>query len=235
MTEEHLEFLKQSGDYSKETALRAAHWLKQFQAFCRAHDKEPAELRTEDLEQWHKELSWTPGPKGKLYSQNSINQAVGAIRRLYRWSLAEGKLKADPSRTLVTPNVKNARCQKLEFTPSETRKLLSSPDLETPMGIRDRAILGILLETQASRKACSRIDVHHLCFDTGALLTKGRNQQIHSLSDGLNADLKRYLREARPLLLGDATQALFLNRFGNRISAPSVHQLFHHHRKLCGL
>ena len=233
MIEEHLEALKRSGDYSKQTILRAADWLTRFQAFC--EDRDPAKLKVEDLEQWYKELSWTPGPKGKLYSQNTINQAVGAVRRLYRWGLAAGKLKADPTRTLVTPNVKNTRSQKLEFSPSEARRLLSSPDLETPIGIRDRAVLGVLIETNVSRQACSRIDRAHLCFDTAALLTKGRSQQIHCLGDGLLADLKRYLREARPLLLGDATQALFLNRFGNRISVPTAHQVFHHHRKICGL
>lgn len=231
--EEHLKALEVSGDYSKATVKTARRWLTKFQVFC--GERDPAKLNTKDLEQWHKLMVWTPGPSGKLYSPNTVNQAVGAVRRFYRFVLAEGKLKADPTRTLVTKAVKKTRRQALDFNPSEIRKLLSSPDLEATAGMRDRAVLGVLMETGISRRACSRIDQKHLCFDTAALLTKGRSQQIHSLSDGLLADLHRYLREARPLLVSDITPALFLNRDGNRLSGISIQQMVRYHRQLCGL
>lgn len=230
---QHLEALSQSGDYSKATIEAAHRWLTNFQAFC--SDRDPAKLATKDLEQWHKQLAWTPGPRGKLYSPNTVNQAVGAVRRLYCLLLVEGKLKTNPARTLLTPGVKKTKPQALNFMPSEVRRLLFSPNLESPAGIRDRAVLGVLLETQISRPSCSRIDQRHLCFDTGALLTTGHTRQIHSLNDGLLADLERYLREARPLLVNDVTPALFLNRDGNRYSGQSIQKMVRFHRQLCGL
>lgn len=223
MIEEHLQFLADSNEYSPGTVVSARGWLSRFQQFC--GERSPAELKTRDLEQWHKQLVWTPGPSGKLYSESTVNQAVGAIRRLYRWGLAAGKLKMDPTKTLSTPKAPSARSQSLELKPSELRRILAALDPDSPYGIRDRAILGILVETGCSRPACSRLDQAHLCFDTGALLTKGRSQKIHSLSDGLLADLKRYLRDARPLLVTDITPALFLDRNGNRISPGSVQQI----------
>jgi integrase/recombinase XerD len=233
MISQHLEALKRSTNYSKTTIYTAQAWLTRFQVFC--GDRHPTELRVKDLEQWHKQLAWTPGPTGKLYSPNTVNQAVGAVRRLYQWLLAEGELKVDPTSTLLTPRVKKTRSQKLDLAPSEIRKLLFSPDLESPTGIRDRAILGVLLETKVSRSTCSLIDQDHLCFDTGALLTKGRTRQIHSLSDGLLADLHRYLREGRPLLISGASSALFLNLKGKRHSGPSIQQMIRYHCRLCGL
>lgn len=232
MISEHLAWLEQN-DYSKVTLSSAQYWLENFQAF--AGDRDLAELKTKDLERWYKELVWTPGPSGKIYSPNTVSQAVGAVRRLYRQLLEEGKVKADPARTLKTPQAKPTLEKKLDLSFSDQRKLLSSPDLESPLGIRDRAILGLLLETRVSCPACSRLDCSHLCLDTGALLTRGRTRQIHSLSDGLLADLHRYLRESRPLFVRAHTKALFLDRKGNRISGASVQQVVNRHFHLCGI
>ena len=233
MIEEHLQALESSSDYSKATISSARAWLTNFQTFC--GDRDPSKLRTTDLEQWHKLLIWTPGPSGKLYSEGTVNQAVGAIRRFYRWGLAAGKLKESPTKTLLTRAAKKTRAQKLVLTNSQKRKILSTLDLTTPYGIRDRAVLGLLIEAKISRPACSRIDREHLCFDTGALLTKGRSQKIHSLDETLLSDLHRYLREARPLLLQEATQALFLDRYGNRLSGGSIQQIVNRAHSLAKL
>ena len=234
MIEEHLKALRQRGSgYSKATASTAQKWLTCFQIFCGGRC--PSDLRTADLVAWHKELVWTPGPSGKLYSPSSVNQAVGAVRRLYRWALAEGLAKSDPTGSLMTRKAEPARTNRLELSPTEARKLLASPSLETPAGIRDRTIFGVLLETGISRPTCARIDLADLQLDTGALMTRGRTQQIHSLSSGLQSDIERYLREARPLLLECSTPALFLNSNGYRISGPSIQQSLRHHRQLVGL
>ncbi|MFA5506825.1 MAG: phage integrase N-terminal SAM-like domain-containing protein [Vulcanimicrobiota bacterium] len=228
MIEEHLAGLREDG-FSPRTLEAAARWLRHFKNFC--GDRSPVELKPEDIDQWHKELVWTPGPKGKLYAENTVGQAVGAVRRFYRRLLAEGKIAEDPTTSLVTPKPKRTRAQGLKLEPRELRGIFSALDLENPFGIRDRAVLGLLVETGISAGACSRIDVGHLCFDTGALLTRGRRQKIHSLTDGLLADLHRYLREARPLLVTDITPALFLDRYGNRVSTPSVRRIIDRARK----
>ena len=229
---QHLRALRDGGA-SKSTMESAERWLQHFWVFCRGRC--PLELKAKDLTAWHKELSWIPGPSGKLYSASSINQAVGAVRRFYRWALTEGRIETDPTSELVTRKAEPARTNRLELTPTEARKLLGSTDLETPIGIRDRAIFGVLLETGISRPVCAGIDLGHLHFETEALLTKGRSQQIHSLSAGLLADLGRYLREARPLLLSVANPALFLNSNGDRVSAGSIQQALRRHRQLAGL
>lgn len=229
---EHLEALEQGGRYSVTTISLTSTWLLKFEAFLGS--KSPTELKVKDLEDWNRLLAWTPGPTGKLYSENTINQAVGSIRRFYRWLLAEGRIKTNPAQTLQTKKAKIVK-PKREYLASEIRELLGSPDLGTASGIRSRALLGVLLETKASHRACSGLDLGHLCFDTETLLTKGRQQKIHALSFGLLADLKRYLQESRPLLIQAPTQALFLNKKGERLSKESVNQVLLIHRRHCGL
>lgn len=233
MIEEHLEALRNDREYSKATVATAEAWLSRFWNFC--GDRCPSELRPADLAAWHKELAWTPGANGKLYSESSVNQAVGAVRRLYRWAISEGRIKSDPTGLLVTRAAKRARTNRLELGTAEARKMLGLLNPETPSGIRDRAIFAILLETGISRPACSRLDLGHFQADTGALLSKGRVQQIHSLSPGLVADIERYLRDARPLLLKGRHQALFLNSNGDRISGGSIQQSLRYYRQLAGL
>lgn len=233
MISEHLEYLRSSPDFAESTVKLAEPWLRNFEEYC--GKKSPAEMSVRDLNGWHKAITWTPGPRGKLYSEASTNQAVGAIRRFYRWGLAAGKLKEDPTVELKTPKARKVQRSTLALSPSESRKLLLSPDLDTPTGIRDRAIIALLLETKISRNACSRINIDHLQFDTGALMTTGRSRAIYSLSDGLLADIERYLKEARPLLVTAIDPALFLNRNGGRLSGQSIQQAYRYHRKLCGL
>ncbi len=233
MIEEHLEALASGREYSKATLSTAQAWLLRFREFCGARC--PSELRPADLVAWQRELVWTPGPSGKLYSESSVNQAVGAVRRFYRWAISEGRVKSDPTSELVTRVAKRSRSNRLELRPAEARKLLSLLSVETPSGIRDRAVFAILLETGISRPACARLDLGHFQADTGALLSKGRGQQIHSLSPGLVADIERYLREARPLLLKGRHAALFLNTNGDRISGGSIQQSLRRYRQLAGL
>lgn len=232
MIDEHLESLRREG-YSLTTLSVAGTWLRKLSSFC--DGRELTQLGPQDLQNWHKSLAWIPGVSGKLYSQNTVNQAVGAARRFYRWALCTGLVEQDPTTGLVTPHAKDAVSPKLRLAPAQVRKFLFSPDLDTPTGIRNRAVLGILLETEISRPACSRLDLHHLQLDTGALLSQGRVRQVHSLSDGLLCDLKRYLDEARPLLVVTPSPALFLNNRGGRLSPGSVQQILRFHIHRCNL
>lgn len=231
---QHLEELRANG-YAEGTIILAAGWLQNLQKF--AGERCLTELGPKDLEQWHKELTWTPGPKGRMYSPNTVNQAVGAARRLYRFLLADGRVTQDPTAGLRTRACKD-KSWKLSFTVAQVRQLLAAPDLDTSIGIRDRAILGLLLETQISRAACARMDLAHLCFDTGALMSTGRSRRLYSLSDGLLSDLDRYRLESRPLLVSleprSQTQAFFLTREGSRINVPTLYQVVQRYRKRCG-
>lgn len=232
MFPEYLQSRRLEGRYSPGTLFIMESWLKQFERFCAGRD--PAKLKSSELNSWRQELVWRTGPDGVLYSGHTINQAVWVVRGFYRWAEACGYLSKDPSTVLKMRGV--PRREKRKWTPTEVRSLLSCPDLDHPLGIRDRAVLGILLETDITRPACSRLDLEHLQLDTGALFATGRKRGVKALSDGLCADIERYLKESRPILVVDDTQrALFLNQKGGRFSLGSIQRLFALSLKACGL
>lgn len=217
MIDEFVAAARQEGRYSETTVTITTGWLE---LLYRSFEPRPLlSLKSKDLTAWHQGLTWKPGPSGKFYSVSTTSQAAGAVRRFYRWAVAAGLLSVDPSREL---RILRGTGQRWRPTTAEARKLLASTSPDTATGIRDRAVLGLLFETEIPVSACARLDVEHLQLDTGALLASGRTRKLHSLSDGLLDDLARYCTLARPALDRGRSQALFLNIYGSRFEAPAI-------------
>lgn len=214
-------YLESQGQgYAPTTLAITCQWLEHLQSFLGATGL--LEVLPGRLTEWNQELVWRPGPRGKNYSQSTVNQAVGAVRRFFRWAAEEGLVTRDPATHLKTRRVHNPRP---ELSPAESRKLLDATDSTSLTGTRNRALLGVLMETPISRATCSRIDLSHLQMDTGALLTNGRRRKLHSLSTGLLMDLQAYLDFARPLLVQRDEKALFVSQKGDRLKAPAIRQV----------
>lgn len=190
-------------------------------------------LNSAELLAYQKELRWRPNSRGSLYSENSVNQAVEAIRRFYRWALAEGLVRKDPTKELAT--VRPPSKGRLEITPTQGRKLLATAEPFTFVGCRNRAILALVLETRASGKALARLDLEHFCADTGALLLSGRRREIVSLSDGLLDDCSRYLREGRASVALTEEKAFFVGCHGRRMGPENFGEMIRRSAKLAGV
>lgn len=214
----YLEELEAKG-YSSATLEVTKRWLKHIQAFFEPSGHGLATLKDSHLTDYQRSLSWQPGPQGKLYSPNSINQAVDVVRRFYRWANSNGLLDNNPAAHLVTRRaVAKPRCK---LTPTEARKLLFCLDLDTFGGSRDRAILGLVLESRVTHPALARLDLGHFQPDTGALWLSGRTSGILSLSDGLVDDLAAYLNKWRPGVAAKGEEALFVSASGHRMTSSA--------------
>jgi site-specific recombinase XerD len=230
MIEDFLAALRRDG-YSVTSVSVTAGWLER----CRQYfEPRPLHvLRARDLEDWHQSLSWVPGPKGKLYAENTVNQAVGAVRLFFRWALLCGLIGEDPSKGLRTRRIPKRPRPEIEL-----QRLLILLSGDHPVIVRDRAVYGLLFETGLPLLACARLDLKDLQTDTGALLASGKRPGVYSLSQGLTNDLERYLQHARPLLAVKATkgeQALFLNRHGSRMHDGVIRARLRDHRRQLAL
>ncbi len=229
MISAHLEHLEAQG-YAAGSVTAARHWLERLE---KQFPGKLATLKAADLTAFQQALRWQPGPTGKLYAENSANQAVDAVRRFYRWAVAEGLVAKDPTTHLVTRRPPPTARHELE--PSDARKLLMGPDISTFRGCRDRAILGLVLEARASAGALVRLDLEHFQPDVGALLLRGRRREIVSLSDGLCIDLARYLHQARPAVARPGELAFFVGRSGGRLVPNAILKIIGDHAKAAGV
>ena len=150
-----------------------------------------------------------------MYSENSVNQAVGVLKAYFRWCVEQGELEKSPAEHLVTRRAPSPEL--VVLTPVQARALLALPNLDEPNGLRDRAILGLYVEQRASAGSISRLDLTDFQPDTGALLLRERKRRIVSLGTGLQADLERYLRFGRAGLAHPDEKAFFVTRSGRRM------------------
>lgn len=229
MMEAYLKDLERQTRYSASTLIIVTWWLKSFESYCAGRD--PALLKEKDLLEWRQRLAWTPGPSGRMYSPNTVNQALQTVRSFYRWAASTGRIAVSPAAGLKIGHV--PRQPKPDLTAAQVRSLMATLDLDTPVGIRDRAILGLVLGPKLSYGALARLELGHVALDAGALMASGRRGGVQSLSDDICADLERYLCESRPVLVGSQRfEAFFLNRFGRPLSKESVNAaVMQAHRK----
>ena len=221
MISDFLEHLRAAG-YSASTIDVSRRWLEHFEA---RQTLPPAKLRTRHLTAYHQSLTWEPGPRGNMYSENSVNQAVGVLKAYFRWCVEQGELKKNPAEHLVTR--RPPKPEPVVLTPTQTRALLALPDLHTPNGLRDRAILGLFVELKASARSVCRLSLCDFQPDTGALLLQGRKRRIVCLGSGLQADLERYLRLGRAGVARQGEEAFFVSQRGTRMCGNNALRILH--------
>jgi len=114
------------------------------------------------------------------------------------------------------------------LTHEEVALLLAVPQTDTPQGLRDRAILETLYASGVRVSELAGLDVHDLSLEMGELrvIGKGDKERVALIGRPAIAALRSYLAAGRPGLTGKRpSNAVFLNRFGQRLSVRSISEL----------
>jgi integrase/recombinase XerC len=170
------------------------------------------------------------------YVEASMARKLSELRSFCRFLLQEGLLDRNPVDAVSSPKVPKRlpRYLKLE----EIEALLRAPDLSTPLGQRDRAILELLYAAGVRLSELVGLNLGDLSLDRGQMVVwgKGGKERLVLLGEPAVQALRAYLRDGRTKLRGKkATDALFLNRFGRRLSRRSIGLILDKYSKLAGL
>jgi integrase/recombinase XerD len=152
-------------------------------------------------------------------SPRSVGRLVAAVRGYYRFATAIVPLSENPAADLDAPRTWKALPKFL--TVEEVDALLAAPDVTTPRGLRDRALLEVLYATGLRVSELLALTPVHVDIDAGVLTTmgKGRKERVVPFGDEAGTWVGRYLREARPALAGTvASPRLFVNARGGALS-----------------
>ena len=168
-----------------------------------------AALTREDLEGLVRELM----AEGR--SPRSVARAVACLRGFYRFLVVDGTSKASPAADLRPPRAWKTLPRYLSI--EEIDQLLAQPDVATPRGLRDRALIELLYATGMRvseliglRPADVNLEASYLTC-TG----KGNKQRIVPIGEEATIWVKRYLSDARGTLLGKRRSTrLFVNARG---------------------
>ncbi|MDR3299519.1 MAG: tyrosine-type recombinase/integrase, partial [Candidatus Accumulibacter sp.] len=133
---------------------------------------------------------------------SSQARAISTLRRFYRHLLARGRIKHDPTLKISMP-VKASRLPKV-LSERDVEALLTAPSIETPLGLRDRAMLETLYATGLRVSELVGLKLYEVSFDMNVVRVfgKGSKERLVPLGEQAVDWLRRYLDEARSGLLG---------------------------------
>jgi integrase/recombinase XerD len=153
-------------------------------------------------------------------SPRSVARAVACVRGFYKFLLVEKKIATDPAEDFRAPRAWPALPKYLGL--DEVDRLLAQPDVSTPRGVRDKALIELLYATGLRVTELLSLKPGDVALDAGYLtcIGKGDKQRIVPLGQVAAEWVRRYLTEARPALLkGRKSAWLFVNaKGGGRLS-----------------
>ena len=161
---------------------------------------------------------------------------LSTLRRFYRWQITRGRLFVDPTLQLANP-AQPSRLPKV-MSEKQVDHLLAAPDLATPLGQRDRAMLETLYATGLRVSELVNLKIHEVGFNEGVIrvLGKGSKERLVPLGEVAIDWLHAYLAEARPeILKGQQSEALFVTGRGGAMTRQAFWQLIKRYALQAGI
>jgi integrase/recombinase XerD len=172
----------------------------------------------------------------KNLNTKSIVRDLVAIRAFFRFLIQEGVLESNPVEELESPKV--ARRLPEILTLKEIERILEQPSLQTPLGIRDRAMLEMLYATGMRVSELTQLPTHQVNLEGGYVLVygKGSKERIIPLGGEAMKWVTAYLKTARRILSkGKESPFLFVNRSGKGMTRQRFWKSLKEYARKAGL
>lgn len=207
-----LEFLIAEKSSPDNTVSSYSADLEDLQAFLDDKGISALEATAEDLEKY------TSRCKEKGLKGTSISRRLSTIRQFYRFLIEEEVLANDPTRDLASP--KKGSYLPGVLSPDEVARLIASPDVGSPTGLRDKAMLEVLYATGLRVSELIGLKIHHLNLHVGYLICRGKGDKERLVPMGESARrwIDEYMKMARPALVKKPTDILFCSRRGGAMT-----------------
>jgi len=227
-----LDYIRLNRNASPHTVAAYESDLSQFIAFAGEHTG-----RRHALQPKHLSLDVIRGYLGDLYRQGqagtSVARKVSALRTFTRYLRREGFIDADPAVLAVAPK----REQKVpaHLSVDEMARLLETPDMSTPLGRRDRAILELFYASGIRLSELVALDLEDVDLSARMVrvMGKGRKERIVPFNTSTGKSLRKWYAD-RALIAKDDNRRrraaddgtpLFVNAKGGRLTGRSVQRL----------
>ena len=175
-------------------------------------------------------------------SPRTVARTVAGVRGFYRFLVVERHLNASPADDLKAPRAWPALPKFLSL--DDVDRLIAAPDVSTPLGLRDRAMIEVLYATgmRVSELVAIRDADLHLDAEYLTCIGKGNKERLIPIGRAATQWIVRYQREARPTLVTDsgsrkqvAGARLFVNSRGGPLSRIGFWKILKAHGLRAGL
>jgi integrase/recombinase XerD len=221
----------------------AAHTLESYSRDLRALTRFAAGRKTRlDALDRHALEAFVRQQMAEGLSPRTVARSVAGVRGFYRFLVIERHLKASPADDLKAPRAWPALPKFLSF--ADVDQLIAAPDVSTPLGLRDRAMIEVLYATgmRVSELIAVRGADLHLDAEYLTCIGKGNKERLIPIGGTATQWIVRYQREARPMLVATRGQQregpdarLFVNARGGPLSRIGFWKILKGHGLRAGL
>jgi len=179
-------------------------------------------------------------------AKTSVNRKLSALRSFYEYLLTEKMVEGSPIpvRTHQRNSPRSTLSMKIDkrlpvfLTQPEMDQLINTPDIKRPEGQRDRAMLELLYASGLRVSELWQLNLSNLDLENREIRVIGKGAKERVVLIGLPAvsALKGYLQHGRVELLNQQhSEALFVNKYGRRLSIRGIQKILKHYASVIGL
>src|SRR5262245_38430157 len=204
--DEYLTYLRDVRRMAANTVESYARDLASLAGFAEARQTPIDAMTRKDLEAFVRQR------RSSGLSPRSVARVVACVRGFYRFLASERKQNESPADDLRPPRAWPALPKSLGL--EDVDRLLAQPDVGTPRGLRDKALIEVLYATGLRVSELVSLKTGDLNLDAGYLtcIGKGDKQRMVPLGQEAADWVRRYMRDARPQLVrGRGSSWLFVN------------------------
>jgi integrase/recombinase XerD len=183
------------------------------------------DIRKDHIAQYQKEVFYKLNDKGKQNQAQTQNNYLKTVKSFFAFLKAEGHLSYDPAKEI--PYAKTSRrLPRTILTEKEIKKMFNTPDVNTPLGYRDRAILEVLYSTGIRLQELLNLKLDDIDYEKGFLRVnrgKGDKDRIVPLGRIASKYVENYIKLVR-IDLGRLhnSEFLFLSLVGAQVDRSSL-------------
>ncbi len=166
----------------------------------------------------------------------TANRRLTVFKRYFRWALRERLVTADP--TLRLQSARQPLRVPKTLTEAQVEALLDAPEVDTPLGLRDRTMLELMYASGLRVSELVSLKTFNVSMSEGVLRVLGKGNKERLVPFGLVARdwITRYLAEARPLILaGQQTEDLFVTGRGAGMTRVMFWMIVRKHARRAGI
>jgi len=234
--EQFFQHLKYERNVSPHTLRNYASDLEQFRDHLLSVEKRedfPVEqIDRLTIREWMAELH-------AGHKKTSVARKLASLRTFFQFLVREGTLETNPAKQVATPKIERKLPNHLSM--EDAVRFIETPDVETDLGRRDRAILEFLYATGIRVGELVGINIADVDFRERMVRVTGKRkkQRIVPFGEPSAKAVMLYIQETRETFLMNApvterdVNALFLNYQGTRITTRSVGRMIDKYIKQC--
>ncbi|MBT8422096.1 MAG: site-specific tyrosine recombinase XerD [Gammaproteobacteria bacterium] len=166
----------------------------------------------------------------------STARQLSSFRRFYRFLLREGVIKDDPTVKIEMPRIGRSLPQSL--SEGEVESLLAAPDVNDPLGHRDRTMLEVLYATGLRVSELINLKQSEVNLNQGVarIVGKGGRERLIPLGEEAQNWLRDFIAGPRgEILLERQTDYLFPTRRGDRMTRQAFWHIIKRYSKIAGI